>query len=393
MTTRMVVTMDITAQFNSIVSDTEAKLQDNLQLKDKRDLDGEGTDDILLPDKNRILPKARRKKSKSPKDSFEVRAKDVVENITRLREFLAENRIAYIDVLNVSGNVAGQGGMSNDFCNSDSTSGSVFTDLDRDRVDAETNAFIRKTNQLITKFKADLKEKLDNREAKHLTAHQTQHLEAVCDILDDYLRVACKCHAKQKAIRVEKELEIQKLSRLEVNARSSCVGSSILDAPTAKYLHPAEIGDQFLESGSDAEIGTSNIKGDISSESSDVNGEVRKGSKVHRLKKKSHNTKGLNIQTNENENNLDLRQKNSTIPPSSAGYMYSSDDDLESNIQNDAENKLSPEEIQAYEQENEAMYEDLMSLRDNVEQIENKVVKIAQLQEIFTEKGKAIAVY
>ena len=79
-----------------------------------------------------------------------------------------------------------------------------------------------------------------------------------------------------------------------------------------------------------------------------------------------------------------------TIPPSSSGYLYSSDDDVESNIQNDTENKLSPEEIQAYEQENEAMYEDLMSLRDNVEQIENKVVKIAQLQEIFTEKGKAM---
>ena len=183
----------------------------------------------------------------------------------------------------------------------------------------------------------------------------------------------------------EKELEIQKLSRLEVNARSSCVGSSIIDAPAAKYLHPAESGDQFLESSSDVEIGTSDIKGEVSSESSDVNGEVKKGSKVHRLKKKGHGAKGLNIQTNKSGNNVNLGQKMSaTMPPSSSGYLYSSDDDVESNIQNDTENKLSPEEIQAYEQENEAMYEDLMSLRDNVEQIENKVVKIAQLQEIFT---------
>ena len=49
-------------------------------------------------------------------------------------------------------------------------------------------------------------------------------------------------------------------------------------------------------------------------------------------------------------------------------YQYSSDDDAENN---DGENGLSPEEIQAYEQENEAMYEDLNSLRDNIQQIEN----------------------
>ena len=78
----------------------------------------------------------------------------------------------------------------------------------------------------------------------------------------------------------------------------------------------------------------------------------------------------------------------STITNVNARYQYSSDDDAEN--KDDGENSLSPEEIQAYEQENEAMYEDLVSLRDNIQQIENKVVKIAQLQEVFTEKGKKI---
>ena len=70
---------------------------------------------------------------------------------------------------------------------------------------------------------------------------------------------------------------------------------------------------------------------------------------------------------------------------SKVGYQYSSDEDEANKI---ADISLSPEEIQAYEQENEAMYEDLVSLRDNIKQIETKVVKIAQLQEVFTEKGK-----
>ena len=50
------------------------------------------------------------------------------------------------------------------------------------------------------------------------------------------------------------------------------------------------------------------------------------------------------------------------------------------------EMELSPEEMQIFEQENNRMYEDLMSLKDEVQQIESKVVKIAELQQIFTEK-------
>jgi hypothetical protein len=33
------------------------------------------------------------------------------------------------------------------------------------------------------------------------------------------------------------------------------------------------------------------------------------------------------------------------------------------------------------------MYDDLVSLKDTVQQIESKVVRIAELQEIFTEKA------
>ena len=37
-------------------------------------------------------------------------------------------------------------------------------------------------------------------------------------------------------------------------------------------------------------------------------------------------------------------------------------------------------------QENEDLYEDLMCLKDNVTQIQSQVVKISELQEVFTEK-------
>lgn len=50
------------------------------------------------------------------------------------------------------------------------------------------------------------------------------------------------------------------------------------------------------------------------------------------------------------------------------------------------ENQLSAEEMQMFESENELLYNELNSLSDEVKQIESKVVHIAELQELFTEK-------
>lgn len=41
------------------------------------------------------------------------------------------------------------------------------------------------------------------------------------DILEAELKSACRIYSEQKAIRMEKELQFQKLARLEVNARNS----------------------------------------------------------------------------------------------------------------------------------------------------------------------------
>lgn len=50
------------------------------------------------------------------------------------------------------------------------------------------------------------------------------------------------------------------------------------------------------------------------------------------------------------------------------------------------DNQLSVEEMQMFESENELLYNELNSLSDEVKQIESKVVHIAELQELFTEK-------
>ena len=50
------------------------------------------------------------------------------------------------------------------------------------------------------------------------------------------------------------------------------------------------------------------------------------------------------------------------------------------------EEELSPEEIQILEEENAKLFEKFMSVKDTVQQVENKVVKIAELQNVFSEK-------
>jgi len=66
-------------------------------------------------------------------------------------------------------------------------------------------------------------------------------------------------------------------------------------------------------------------------------------------------------------------EKKEYIPPSSP---------LDSSI----ENELSVEEMQMFETENDMLYNELNSISDEVKQMESKVVHIAELQEMFTEK-------
>ena len=370
--------MDITSQFKHLVDIAESN-----QTQDSKDneLDVDDADLMLLPDKNRILPKTKRKKSKNiPKDPFETKARVIIQNITKLREFLAENRSAYIDVLNITGST-GADDNTNFY---DSVASNGLSDLDRDKIDEGANVIIRNINKLITKFKSDLKEKLENKGKYHLTANQTQHLESVCDILENYLRNACQYHAKQKAIRVEKELELQKLSRLELNAKSN--PNSISTKQISDFVKRKDPDNQSQNSNSDIDSDSNLFPGDWSCDS-----EHSKNSK-HRNEQKSSKKSLTSIPKDHCNEEIDLSipenvQINANASNLNSRYQYSSDDDAENN---DGENSLSPEEIQAYEQENEAMYEDLVSLRDNIQQIENKVVKIAQLQEVFTEKGRII---
>ena len=146
----------------------------------------------IKPDKNRILNKRKEK------DPLEIKAQMIIEHTTQLQWFLSQNRDAYIDVLNKT------------------YSSNAMTDFERDKIDADTNALIKTINSLVDDFKKDLRNRLTKLSGQH-----TLHLEAVSDILEADLKLACQNFSEQRAIRVQKELEMKKLSRLELKARKS----------------------------------------------------------------------------------------------------------------------------------------------------------------------------
>jgi len=289
------------------------------------------------------------KKPKNGEDEFESKGRSIVENVSRLNRFLADNRHAYVDVLNNEWNP------------------DPITDLDRDSIDEGANNFIRTANKLISRFKEDLKAQI-----KSMRPQRVQHLEAVTDILDEYLRSVTAVHSKQRAIRMEKELEIQKLSRLEIDARKNAreVPSAGQNESQANKLQRLLEGDTSEEEFADQDDDT---------EDGDEGREVRN-------KKRSKKASSSSTSATHKTNNITAT---STVKVAAnaagSGYQYSSDDDNEQKGGvND--NAFSVDEIKAFEQENEDLYEDLMCLKDNVTQIQSQVVKISELQEVFTEK-------
>ena len=105
-----------------------------------------------------------------------------------------------------------------------------MSDFERDKIDADTNSLIKTINRLVDDFKKDLRKRLTKLSGQH-----TLHLEAVSDILEADLKLACQNFSEQRAIRVQKELEIQKLSRLEIKARKSTPPDVLLEQ--GMFLH------------------------------------------------------------------------------------------------------------------------------------------------------------
>jgi syntaxin 18 len=243
---------------------------------------------VVDTDKSRIFG------TRKQKSEFNIGAKEVLGQITRLRDFLLEHRKAY---LNFASHLSDTPQM---------------TDVERDKIDLGAQRIMNTCSHLIQEFKK-VSHKMDG------SPQLLEHRQAVLDLVECYLKSVCKIYSQQRAIRVKRALEMQKMSKLGIDSKKN--------------------SDSYAIYHSNSNIFLNDKKNEVLSDSNSSQRKV-------------------------------LETSSNTDIPS----FFSEDD------------QLSSEEMQMFEAENAQLYNELNSLTEEVKQIESKVVRIAELQEIFTEK-------
>lgn len=228
------------------------------------------------------------------KSGFFIKAQAVVAQISKLREFLLENRRAYLNFSNYLSKIP------------------HMTDSDRDEIDAGAQKIMSTCSQLIKELKREIA-------LCDVSQQNLEHREIMLMLIEDYLKNVCKIYSEQKAMRVKRAVEIRKIAKLELETK-----------PVKQYV-----------------IGVRKPSLSVSDKPNDDK----------KSEGGSNDSSPMKIQ----EINGDVNT-----------LMY--------------EEELSPEDAQLFEAENEQLYNELNTITEEVKQIESKVVHIAELQEIFTEK-------
>lgn len=216
---------------------------------------------------------------KTKKDVNLNKAKEVIKQLTHLRQFLTDNKAAYLNIMNYL------------------STNKTMTEIDREQVETVAEDIVHKCKSIINDYKKEIV-------SLKKSAQVEEHYNAVVESLEKYLKEVSKVYTEAKAIRVKRVIEIHNLSKLGPTKRKQ-----------AERNDPSK---------------------------------------------------------NENENEENLQVKKVIIPEVL-------------NTPN-VEEELSTEEMQMFEAENESLYNELNSMSDEVKQMESKIVHIAELQELFTEK-------
>ncbi|XP_068450641.1 syntaxin-18 [Clinocottus analis] len=140
-------------------------------------------------------PKDEVFKKSRPKSGFSPKAKEVISNITKLKDFLLQHRKDYVS--------------AGSLISSDLTR---MTDNERDQIDQDAQIFMRTCSEAI--------KQLRNEAEKQVTSAQIKkHRGAVLDLIEVYLRGVCKLYSEQRAIRVKRMVDKKRMSRLEPEHR------------------------------------------------------------------------------------------------------------------------------------------------------------------------------
>ncbi|XP_017560862.1 syntaxin-18 [Pygocentrus nattereri] len=131
-----------------------------------------------------------------PKHGFSSRAKEVISNITKLKDFLLQHRKDYVNASSL---------ISSDL--------NRMTDNERDQIDQDAQIFMRTCSDAIKQLRTEA-------EKTGISAQMKEHRGAVLDLIESYLKSVCKLYSEQRAIRVKRVVDKKRLSRLEPEQKS-----------------------------------------------------------------------------------------------------------------------------------------------------------------------------
>ncbi|XP_041744609.1 syntaxin-18 [Coregonus clupeaformis] len=136
-------------------------------------------------------PKDEIFKKSRPKNGFSPKAKEVISNITKLKDFLLQHRKDYVN--------------AGSLISSDLTR---MTDNERDQIDQDAQIFMRTCSEAIKQLRSEAEKQV-------ISTQIREHRGAVLDLIEIYLRGVCKLYSEQRAIRVKRVVDKKRLSRLE----------------------------------------------------------------------------------------------------------------------------------------------------------------------------------
>ncbi|XP_039191791.1 syntaxin-18 isoform X4 [Crotalus tigris] len=122
---------------------------------------------------------------------FSARAREVVNNIGKLKDFLLQHRKDYINAYSH---------LMSEYVR--------MSDTDRDQIDQDAQIFMRTCADAIQQLRAEAHKDIHSPQVK-------QHRETVLDFIADYLKRVCRLYSEQRAIRVKRVVDKKRLSRLE----------------------------------------------------------------------------------------------------------------------------------------------------------------------------------
>ncbi|XP_070804898.1 syntaxin-18 [Pituophis catenifer annectens] len=161
---------------------------------------------------------------------FSARAREVVNNIGKLKDFLLQHRKDYINAYSH---------LMSEYVR--------MSDTDRDQIDQDAQIFMRTCADAIQQLRAEAHKDIHSPQVK-------QHRETVLDFIADYLKRVCKLYSEQRAIRVKRVVDKKRLSRLEPeqSSKSALTAScgKVPEMETEASPPPEELEEKLTREGS-----------------------------------------------------------------------------------------------------------------------------------------------